>query len=112
MAIEFMTANLKEPLPLSTIVRKVNLSVSHLSHLFRKETGQSPGNYLMILRMQKAAELLHNPDFSVKEVMDLVGFKDKSNFVRSFRKAHGSTPSACREFRTRKVGTGRDRKID
>jgi transcriptional regulator GlxA family with amidase domain len=96
-AIDFMTANLKAPLPLSKIARKVRLSVPHLSHLFRTETGHSPGQYLMVLRMQEAAKLLSNPNLSVKEVMTRVGFGDKSNFVRSFKKAYGMTPSGYRQ---------------
>jgi transcriptional regulator GlxA family with amidase domain len=111
-AVDFMTTNLKDPLPLSMIARKVNLSVSHLSHLFRQETGHAPGSYLMTLRMQSAAELLSNPDFSVKKVMDKVVFKDKSDFVRSFRKAHGAAASAYREIRTKRVRERKDHKID
>ena len=95
--MELMTANLDRTLTLSEIARKVKLSVAHLSHLFRTETGNSPGHYLMRLRMQEAARLLTKPNLSVKEVMTKVGFNDKSNFVRSFKKAYGMTPSASRE---------------
>jgi two-component system response regulator YesN len=98
MVIDFMIANLKQPPPLLTIARKVNLSPSHLSHLFGQETGQSPGNYLMMLRMRRAAELLRGSAL-VKEIMDAVGFKDKSNFLRSFRKAYALSPSEYRAKR-------------
>jgi transcriptional regulator GlxA family with amidase domain len=111
MAIDFMTGNLKEPLPLSKIARKVRLSVPHLSHLFRTETGHSPGQYLMILRIQEAARLLTGSNLSVKEIMTKVGFGDKSNFVRSFKKRYGMTPSAYRED-IAKHTRGKDHKID
>ena len=97
MAIDFMTANLDQAPSLSEIAQEAKVSVSHLSSLFRAETRLSPGRYLMILRMQKAAELLTGSVLSVKEVMAKVGFNDKSDFVRSFRKTHGTTPSAYRE---------------
>ena len=97
MAIDFMTANLKDPPPLCRLARQVNLSVSHLRHLFRQETGQSTGDYLMTLRMQKASELLAGRTLSVKEIMNQVGFKDRSNFVRTFKRAYGTTPSAYRD---------------
>ena len=110
--IELMTANLDQPLWLSEIARKVKLSVPHVSHLFRTETGNSPGRYLMMLRMQEAARLLAKPNLSVKEVMTKVGFNDKSNFVRSFKKAYGMTPSASREKSAQHDRGGRDHKID
>lgn len=112
IAIGSMTSNLDQALSLSQIARKVKLSVPHLSHLFRAETGNSPGQYLMMLRMQEAARLLTKPNLSVKEVMTKVGFSDKSNFVRSFKKAYRATPSAYRENSTRHAGGGRDHKID
>ena len=96
MAIELMKANLKEPLSLSQAAREAKPSASHLSQLFRTAIGQSPGRYLMILRLQRAAELLVDSTRSVKETMHTVGFKDKSNFVRSFKKAYGLSPSAYR----------------
>jgi AraC-like DNA-binding protein len=55
--------------------------------------------------MEKAAELLVTSNLSVKEVMGKVGFNDKSDFVRSFKKAYGVTPSEYREGRA-------NRKID
>src|SRR5882724_8070588 len=94
IAIGSMTSNLDQALSIPEIARRVKLSVPHLSHLFRADTGKSPGQYLMMLRMQEAARLLTGFNLSVKEVMAKVGFGDKSNFVRSFKKAHNMTPSA------------------
>ncbi len=110
-ALELMTANLKEPLPLSRIARRVGLSVAHLSHLFKMEIGQPPGSHHMKLRMEKAAELLADPTLSVKEIMDAVGFRDKSDFVRSFKKAYGVAPSAYQKKKA-KPSVGKNHKID
>ncbi len=98
MAIDFLQRNLHRKLSLSETAEAVNLSVSHLSHLFRADTGCSPGQYLMTLRMQKARELLTYSLLSVKEIMAAVGFNDKSDFARSFKKAYGASPS---EYRAR-----------
>jgi AraC-like DNA-binding protein len=81
---------------LCELARFTHVSVSHLGHLFKIETGISPGQYLMTLRMQKARDLLSGSTMSVKRVMFEIGFNDKSNFVRSFKKAYGLTPSEYR----------------
>lgn len=96
-AIKLMTTDLKRPLTLSETARRVSLSVSHLSYLFRSEIGQSPARFVMTARMNRAAELLLNSNFSVKEIMDAVGFADKSDFNRTFKRFFGRSPTAYRE---------------
>jgi transcriptional regulator GlxA family with amidase domain len=87
IVIDFMHANLHRKLSLAELAESASISVSHLGHLFRTETGVSPGQYLMTLKVQRAGELLKNSIVSVKRIMFEVGFNDKSNFVRSFRKS-------------------------
>lgn len=96
-AIELMNSNLNRRITLDELARSANLSKTHFSCLFRTQTGDSPGRYLMRLRMKKAAELLTTSTLSVKEVMASVGFNDKSDFVRSFKKAYGAAPSDYRD---------------
>jgi AraC family transcriptional regulator of arabinose operon len=80
----------------------VNLSESHLSHLFRRQTGMSPQRYLKVARMYRASQLLGTTFLSVKEVMAKVGYNDPSHFVREFEKMMGESPSKYRQhhFRT------------
>lgn len=96
MAVDFMKVNLHRRLLLTELADVVKLSVTHLGYLFRTETGMSPGQYLMMLRMEKAKELLEDQSLRVKEVMAKVGFSDKSDFTRSFKKAYGVSPSRYR----------------
>ena len=79
----------------------VNLSESHLCHLFRREVGVSPHKFLNGVRLQHAAELLATTFLSVKEVMARVGFNDPSHFVREFGKKFGESPRAYRSRRQR-----------
>jgi AraC family transcriptional regulator of arabinose operon len=74
----------------------VELSPSRFAHLFRAETGVSPGRYLHTIRMQRARVLLERTFLNVREVMILVGFRDPSHFARDFRRFHGIPPSAVR----------------
>lgn len=112
MVIDFIHANLHRKLSLAELAELANISVSHLGHLFRTETGVSPGQYLMALRVQRAGDLLKSSILSVKRIMFEVGFNDKSNFVRSFRKAYGLSPSEYRANNFDPTAAPQDRRID
>jgi AraC-like DNA-binding protein len=97
IAINFMRARLERTISAKELASVVNLSTSHLSHLFKSETGLSPGKYLRRLRMEKAGELLETTLFSVKQIMASVGYNNKSNFSRHFKRHFGPTPSKYRK---------------
>ncbi|MEN3335354.1 MAG: hypothetical protein V7641_4719 [Blastocatellia bacterium] len=95
--INFLNANLHRKLSLDEMAGSIGFSRSHFCRLLKTETGRSPGQYLQIIRMQKAAKLLATSLMSVKQVMLEVGYNNKGLFARHFKKAHGHTPS---EYRT------------
>jgi AraC-like DNA-binding protein len=95
--IDFMKANLHRAITLPELAGAVNLSPRYFSQLFKIETGIAPGEYLIRLRIEKAAELLTTTFLSVKQVMAAVGYDNKSNFGRCFRKYFGVTPSEYRK---------------
>ena len=95
--IDFMNANIHRRIPLTELAEVVNLSTSHLSHLFRSETRVPPGEYLSRLRVEKARHLLATSFLSVKQIMATVGYNSKSHFVRRFRKSCGLAPSKYRK---------------
>lgn len=84
------------PLRVAQIAAALNLSPSHMRHLFRREIGTSPTHYSKLLRLRKAKELLATTFLAVKEVMFAVGFRDESHFVRDFKALYGRTPSQAR----------------
>ena len=101
--IDFMNANLHRKIALAEIAILVNSSPTNLSHLFKEETGVTPIEYLIRLRMRKARELLMTTFLSIKQIMAAVGYNSKSHFARHFKKQIGVTPSEYRkQFATRK----------
>ena len=96
ITISFMKANLQREVLLSEMARLVNLSPSRLQHLFKAETGTSLTQYLKSLRLERARELLETTFLSVKQVMTTAGLKNKSHFVKDFKKAYGMTPTEYR----------------
>jgi AraC-like DNA-binding protein len=68
--------------------------------LYRKVkqlTGYSPIAYMKQLRMKKAAVLLREKQFTVSEVMYMVGYTNASYFTRCFSEEFGITPKQYRE---------------
>jgi transcriptional regulator GlxA family with amidase domain len=90
--IVFLNSSYHEALSVEDIARAVNLSSSHLTHLFKTEVGVPPVQFLKSLRMQKAKELLDTTLLNVKQVMNRVGVKDKCHFARDFKRSYGLTP--------------------
>jgi len=79
-----------------TLATLVNLSPSRFRHLFKHETGTSPGQYLRELRFRKAETLLGGTFRSVKEIADAVGLTPLNHFMTNFKERHGMTPSEYR----------------
>jgi AraC family transcriptional regulator of arabinose operon len=97
VVLDFLNANLHRRIRLADLAEAAKLSPSRLSHLFKTEMGLSPGKYLMRLRMQKASNLLATTRLSVKQIMAMAGYDDKSLFVRHFRRSFGLAPSEYRK---------------
>lgn len=96
IVLDFLNANLHRKIRLTELAEAAKVSPSRLSHLFKTEMGVSPGQYLMRLRMQKAGILLATSRLSVKEIMAIVGYDNKSHFVRHFRRSFDLAPSEYR----------------
>ncbi|MCT2196383.1 response regulator [Paenibacillus sp. p3-SID1389] len=86
-----------EELSLQQVAAYVHLHPSHLSELFKKETGSTFGDYVTALRMRRAMELLAVSPAKVSEIAGLTGYEDVKYFSRLFKKHTGKTPSEFRE---------------
>ncbi|CAL1521265.1 AraC family transcriptional regulator [Chitinophaga sp. MM2321] len=100
-AIKYMRDNLHEQLSVNYLANKFNYSDSHFSNLFHKQTGISPIDYFIQMKMQKACQLLDFTDAKIKDVAISVGFQDPYYFTRIFRKFIGTSPT---EYRLTKKG--------
>jgi transcriptional regulator GlxA family with amidase domain len=106
-AVDFMNANFHRNIALDEIGEVVNSSRANLSRLFKIETGFTPIDYLIRLRIEKAGQLFRSSFLSVKEVMAAVGYNSKGHFTRHFKKRFSVTPSEYRKRhqRTRRPAT-------
>jgi AraC family transcriptional regulator len=97
--MEFMTANMDRDLHLDEIAREAGLSSFHFAREFRSVTSQTPYQYLLDQRIDRAKWLLKNHAWAVQEVAAMTGFQSPVNFVRAFRQRVGVTPGAWRKQR-------------
>ncbi|MCR4588180.1 MAG: AraC family transcriptional regulator [Lachnospiraceae bacterium] len=97
--IEYIDLHLSEEITLKILSQNVNLSISRLSTVFKKETGDTIMNYIARQRCKKAANLLKETTFPISEISSFVGYTDNNYFVKVFKKIYHSTPS---EYRLKK----------
>ncbi|SEU32099.1 two component transcriptional regulator, AraC family [Lacrimispora sphenoides] len=76
----------------------VNLSVPHLSRMFRKEMGVTFIDYLTSVRIRKAIELLHNGELKIYEIAELTGYANQHYFSNVFKKNLGVSPAEYRRL--------------
>lgn len=75
---------------------ELNLSTSHLQHLFKAHTGSRLGRWLVEQRLRKAAFLLLQSNMSIKEIAYEVGYKHSPSFVRAFERLFEQAPGQYR----------------
>lgn len=92
-AISWFQLQYAQPLSINHIARSLGYHRTHLSKMFRVVTGLSPIQYLLRIRMERAAQLLQEGELSVKQVASFVGYNDALYFSKQFRKWSGQSPS-------------------
>lgn len=95
--IWYMEENVASNLTLSSLASYFKYSPSHFSMLFHKETGISPINYFLRLKIQKACQYIALTDLKINEISIKLGFEEPAYFSRLFTKIMGMPPSAYRK---------------
>jgi AraC-like DNA-binding protein len=85
-----------EPITVSDLAGAAGMSRAHFSREFRRAFGESPHQYLLTRRLERAAALLRNTDRTVTEICFAVGLSSLGSFTTTFRRVYGTTPQAYR----------------
>ena len=71
-------------------------AAADLNIVLKEEAGVTFVEYLTNVRMDKAREMLRNPEISVKDIGSAVGYQDANYFSRIFKRLEGRTPTEYR----------------
>lgn len=102
----YMQENIDKQLSLQDMSAYFGYSVSHFSMLFQKETGHSPIDYYIKLKIQRACQYMELTDLKINQIYPKVGFEDAAYFTRVFTKIMGESPSVYRNRERQAAGTG------
>lgn len=88
---------------LTALARQVNVHPVHLSRHFSRYFGMTLGDYIRMLKLQRAIVLLPKEELSLTDISLKCGFADQSHFIRSFKAHYQVTPLHYRRFLMRKM---------
>lgn len=95
--IEYIQSHYTEKLTLTEIAEKENLSLTYLSHLFKRNINMNFQQYLTKLRLEKALFLLRSTDMPIFDIAISSGFSDSKYLNRHFMMQYGQSPKAFRK---------------
>lgn len=95
--IHYMNEYIHQKLTLKQLAGYFKYSTSHFSMLFQKETGVSPMEYFIHLKIQKACECIELTPLKLNEISVKLGFEEPAYFSRIFTKIMGMSPTEYRK---------------
>lgn len=84
-------------LNVSSVADMFGMSISHMSHKFKDQTGKNISDYITEKKFAYACQLLKNTELSVKEITVITGYSHPYSFGRKFKQLYGMTPGEYRE---------------
>jgi AraC-like DNA-binding protein len=95
--VQYIGSNFQEKVTLDSLARTVHLNKTYMLTLFKKYTGHTIGDFLLLKRIHHAKKLLRETQLKVAEIGYRSGFNDGSHFTRMFRNHEKTTPLAYRK---------------
>ena len=94
---ELVHAKVEDELSLDEMAQSVGLSTAHFARMFRKSTGQTPHQFVLRQRLERAKAMLRAPNTRVLDVAVACGFKTQQHFAQVFRDVCGISPTGYRQ---------------
>jgi len=94
---EFILAHLNQDLSLAVLAQQVGFSPYHFARLFRQATGESPHQFVLRQRIERAQHLLQEADLPLAHIALESGFANQSHLTQAFKHHLGLTPAAYRK---------------
>jgi AraC family transcriptional regulator len=94
---DLVHAKLEDELGLDELAQSVGLSTAHFARMFRKSTGETPHQFVLRQKVERAKAMLRAPGARVLDVAVACGFKTQQHFAQVFREVCGISPSGYRQ---------------
>lgn len=94
---EMVSKDLGQDTSVKTIADRIYLHPVYLSKVYRSETGESLGDYIIRMRMEKALYLLKHTNMKIYEITSELGYQNPQYFSKMFKKFYGMTPNEFRD---------------
>ena len=94
--VSYMNRNLKQKLDIDLLAERVYLSHTGLIWKFKQELNTTPSQYLILLRLRYAKQLLLDHDYSITEIAEMCGYSNAYYFTNAFHRYAGMSPTAFR----------------
>ena len=88
----FVEQNYREPIRLADAAQGAGRERTAVSHFFRRKTGMRYRDWLAAFRVDMAKELMSESNRSVREIADMVGYRNVRSFRRTFQRFAGRSP--------------------
>ncbi len=98
ISVNYIHTNFERNISLGDIAKYVFLSPSYFTRAFKEETGMSPINYLIKVRIERARELLVDTGLKISDIALSVGFSNQQRFNEMFKKHTHHTPLQYRKM--------------
>jgi YesN/AraC family two-component response regulator len=96
-ALDYIKQHLDQPITLSEVSNQFYLTAHYFGQIFKTVLGENFNSYLTRLRMEKACELLKNPELRNYDICNHIGFSDVKYFSKLFYRCYRMTPKEYRE---------------
>jgi AraC family transcriptional regulator len=94
---DFVQAQLGQDLSLEALAQQIGFSPYHFARLFRQTTGESPHQFVLRQRIERAQQLLEKKDLPLVHIALESGFANQSHLTQAFKRQLGLTPRAYRQ---------------
>lgn len=95
--IRHISLNISRPISADDVATRFYLSPSYYGRLFKKRTGKTVSQYIILLRMSKAYYLITNTDYNIEKIAAMVGYRSVSLFYRHFSQKYQVSPRTLRK---------------
>ncbi len=93
----FMREHYHSNISIGDICNLIYLSPGHFKRVFKEQTGRTPHQYLMDIRIEKSKALLKKADSSIEDVAKKCGFVNAGHFAVAFKRSTKLSPSKYRK---------------